>query len=186
MVATSLLMNININLMNVKRTAGCWLSVMSIWPHKHCAHSCTQKNTLQESTAGHGSVNYSEQEPSSVLTLDWCCLWLVPCSPPWQMQSWRSQSLLCLLTHYFVNDKKKWGDTASLCYSPLLFESFHFIFCKIQHFSKTSEWSNKVNILSFHWYCFYYVLGAAFVEFQLTFECSTCVIVLNACPRNKN
>lgn len=41
-------------------------------------HTHTENNTLQENTAGHGSVNYSLQKPFSVLTLN---LLSVPCSP---------------------------------------------------------------------------------------------------------
>lgn len=82
-------------------------------------HTHTQKSTLQESTAGHGSVNYRLQKPSSVLTLDCCCL--CPAAPAWQMQSWCSQSLVCLLAHYFGNDKEKWADRAAFHCPALLF-----------------------------------------------------------------
>lgn len=88
---------------------------------------CTQphkRTHYKKSTAGHGSVNYGLQKPSSVLTLDCCCL--CPAAPAWQMQSWCLQSLVCLLAHYFVNDKENWADRAAFHCLALLFKSFQF------------------------------------------------------------
>lgn len=109
--ATSLLMNINSNLMNVKETVGCWLRcdhIYTVHTHRH------KRAQDKESTAGHGSVNYTLWSAA----LRWpFTVGVCPVALWWQLEAWRLESLTCQIPHDFVNVEESCFDNNSFSIS---------------------------------------------------------------------